>query len=62
MAELKPTDRNVAPVSFLKNKHWKNQILRKSSGLKHISPETQAGEPVTFSFLSSLNPPYENAR
>lgn len=58
MAELKATDRTVAPVSFLKNKHWKNQILRKNSGLKHISPEIQAGEQVTF-FLSSLNPSYE---
>lgn len=51
MAELKPADINVAPVSLKKKKkYWKNQILRKSSGLEHISPEIKAGEKVTFFF------------
>lgn len=43
MAEFKPADINVAPISiFLNQILEKNQIMRKNSGLKHISPEIQA--------------------
>ena len=42
MAEFKPADINVAPICIvLKPPKGDNQILRKNSGLKHISPEIQ---------------------
>lgn len=52
MAELKPADINAAPVRFLFFKHWKNQILRKSSGFKHMAPEIQVEKQFMIFFLA----------
>jgi hypothetical protein len=45
MSKLKPADKNIVPVSLYKQTNkWKNQMLRKWFGLKHIYPEVQVGK------------------
>lgn len=49
MTEFKQADINVAPICIFK-KSLKNQILRKSSGLKPILPKIQPESQSITSF------------
>lgn len=50
MTEFQQADINVAPIC-IKKKSWKNQILMKISGLKHISPEIQPESQSIINFF-----------